>query len=125
MSAILDAKALIKTVPQIDEVYTYSIPKNIVHDTTKTIALLREVQIQADEEGNNSFNAIDTQLQLQIFLKLDVDFDTEEFQVNLLRLFEKNEYECYTFGGWMADPDTEQLSNSIYIQKLSYLNREE
>lgn len=122
MSAILDAETLIKDFPHIDDVFTYSIPSSLVADTTKTVALIREIQVQTDEEGNNSFNAIDTQLQIQIFLKKDVDFDTEQFQIDLLRLFEENDYECYTFGGWIADPDTNQLSNSIYIEKLRYLN---
>lgn len=122
MSTILDTKKLLTGFPQIDKVYAYQIPKNAVNNTDKTIALLREVQVQTDEEGNNRFNAINTQLQLQIFLKKDIDFDTEQFQIDLFRLFENNNYECYTFGGWLIDPDTEQLFNSIYIEKLKYTN---
>lgn len=120
MSTILDTKKLLTGFPHIDEVYTYQIPKSAVNTTDKTIALLREVQVQTDEEGNNRFNAINTQLQLQIFLKKDIDFDTEQFQIDLFRLFENNQYECYTFGGFVSDPDTGQLFNSIYVEKLKY-----
>lgn len=120
MSTITDTKKLLTGFPHIDKVYTYQIPDSAVNTTDKTIALLREVQVQTDEEGNNRFNAINTQLQLQIFLKKDIDFDTEQFQIDLFRLFESNQYECYTFGGWVSDPDTGQLFNSIYIEKLKY-----
>lgn len=120
MSTITDTKKLLTGFPHIDKVYTYQIPDSAVKTTDKTIALLREVQVQTDEEGNNRFNAINTQLQLQILLKKDIDFDTEQFQIDLFRLFESNQYECYTFGGWVSDPDTGQLFNSIYIEKLKY-----
>lgn len=123
MSAIQDVEEIIKNnVPQIDRVFLYQIPKAEVPDTTQTVALIREVQVQADEEGNNTFNAISTQLQIQIFLKLDVDFDIEQLQIDLLRLFDNDIYECYSFGGWYADPDTNQLSNSFYVEKLKYVN---
>lgn len=123
MSAIQDVEEIIKNnVPQIDKVFLYQIPKAEVPDTTQTVALIREVQVQADEEGNNTFNAISTQLQIQIFLKLDVDFDIEQLQIDLLRLFDNDIYECYSFGGWYADPDTNQLSNSFYVEKLKYVN---
>ncbi|WP_290033889.1 DUF806 family protein [Ligilactobacillus cholophilus] len=123
MSAITDVEEIIKTnVPQIDKVFTYLIPKAEVSNTSETVALIREVQVQTDEEGNNTFNAISTQLQIQIFLKLDVDFDIEDLQIKLLKLFNNNIYECYSFGGWYADPDTQQLSNSFYIEKLKYVN---
>ena len=120
MSTITDTKKLLTGFPHIDKVYTYQIPDSAVKTTDKTIALLREVQVQTDEEGNNRFNAINTQLQLQILLKKDIDFDTEQFQIDLFRLFESNQYECYTFDGWVSDPDTGQLFNSIYIEKLKY-----
>lgn len=122
MSTILDTKKLLTGFPNIDKVYAYQIPESAVNTTDKTIALLREVQVQTDEEGNNRFNAITTQLQIQIFLKKDIDFDTEQFQIDLFRLFESNNYECYTFGGWISDPDTGQLFNSIYVEKLKYTN---
>lgn len=123
MSAITDVEEIIKNnVPQIDKVFTYLIPKAEVSNTSETVALIREVQVQTDEEGNNTFNAISTQLQVQIFLKLDVDFDIEELQIELLKLFNNDIYECYSFGGWYADPDTNQLSNSFYIEKLKYVN---
>lgn len=122
MSIIRDTAKLLESFPHIDDVSTYLIPESQVNNVDKNIALLREVQIQTDEEGNNRFNAINTQLQLQIFLKKDVDFDTEQFQIDLFRLFEENHYECYTFGGWMADPDTGQLNNSIYLEKMKYTN---
>lgn len=123
MSAITEVEKIIKqNIPQIDKVFTYLIPKAEISNTSETVALIREVQVQTDEEGNNTFNAISTQLQVQIFLKLDVDFDIEELQIELLKLFNNDIYECYSFGGWYADPDTSQLSNSFYIEKLKYVN---
>lgn len=122
MSTINEVAALLENVPHLDKVYVHLIPESEVDTVNKTICLLRNVQVQTEEEANNRFNAINSQIQVQIFLKKDVDFDIEQLQVSLARLFESNHYESYTLGGWVADPDTEQLFNSIYVEKLKYVN---
>lgn len=121
MSAIEEAKAIISKLPQIDLIYLYAIPESKFNDVTHNIALLREVQVETDAEGNNGFNAIATELELQIFFKKPVDFDTEQLQVSLYQLLEQNHYEVNSFGGMVLDPDTSQLTMTVYIQKTKYL----
>lgn len=123
MRAIDELADLLKTLPQIDELYKYSIPQGHLNTTDKTQCLLREVQVTTDNDGNNTFNSYSTELEIQLFFKLNIDFNTEDFQVSLLKALENNHYEVYTFGGMVQDPDTKQLTSTIYVQNLKYINK--
>lgn len=125
MRAIDECKQLISSVPNIDKVYLYAIPKDALDTVNQTQCLLREVQMFTGEDGNNSFNSYSTEIEIQIFFKLDVDFDTEQFQVKLLQLLQQNDYEVYTFGGMVEDPQTKQLTSTIYVQSWKLINKEE
>lgn len=125
MRAIDECKQLMSNVPNIDKVYVYAIPKSALDTVDQTQCLLREVQMFTGEDGNNSFNSYSTEIEIQIFFKLDVDFDTEQFQVKLLQLLQQNDYEVYTFGGMVEDPQTKQLTSTIYVQSWKLINKEE
>lgn len=125
MRAIDECKQLMSSVPNIDKVYMYAIPKDALDTVDQTQCLLREVQMFTGEDGNNSFNSYSTEIEIQIFFKLDVDFDTEQFQVKLLQLLQQNDYEVYTFGGMVEDPQTKQLTSTIYVQSWKLINKEE
>lgn len=123
MSCIEDTKKLLTGFPFIDDIFLYNIPEKEITKTNRTQLLLREIQIETDEEGNNDFNAINTELELQIFFKLDMeaDFDMECFQTQLLKLLTKNHYTVNSLGGALYDPDTKQLTMTWFIEHLSYL----
>lgn len=125
MRAIDECKQLMSNVPNIDKVYLYAIPKDALDTVDQTQCLLREVQMFTGEDGNNSFNSYSTEIEIQIFFKFDVDFDTEQFQVKLLQLLQQNDYEVYTFGGMVEDPQTKQLTSTIYVQSWKLINKEE
>lgn len=125
MRAIDECKQLITNFPNIDKVYLYAIPKDELDTVDETQCLLREVQMFTGEDGNNSFNSYSTEIEIQIFFKLNIDFDTEQFQVKLLQLFQQNDYEVYTFGGMVEDPQTKQLTSTIYVQSWKLINKEE
>lgn len=69
MSCIEDTKALLKGTKYIDDIYLYNIPETQLEVTDRTQMLLREIQIDTDDEGNNEFFAVTTELELQIFSK--------------------------------------------------------
>ena len=114
-STIQDTKNLIKNFPHIDQVYIDYIPNNVINQTNVTQCLLREVDITTAEEGNNTFNAVTTELELQIFFKKHIDFDTENFEIKLLKLLTDNQYTVSSLGGKVYDPDNEQLTMTWYV----------
>lgn len=122
MSCIEDTKALLKGTKYIDDIYLYNIPETQLEVTDRTQMLLREIQIDTDDEGNNEFFAVTTELELQIFFKKEFDdgFDMEQFQTSLLKLLTDNYYTVNSLGGALYDPDTKQLTMTWFIEKLSY-----
>lgn len=122
MSCIEDTKALLKGTEYIDDIYLYNIPETQLEVTDRTQMLLREIQIDTDDEGNNEFFAVTTELELQIFFKKEFDdgFDMEQFQTSLLKLLTDNHYTVNSLGGALYDPDTKQLTMTWFIEKLSY-----
>lgn len=123
MSCIADTKRLLANFPDINEIYLYHIPDSKVNDVDSTILLLREIQIETEEEGNNDFFATNIELQLQIFFKQNFDdgFDMQQFQTKLLKLLVKNGYTVNSLGGAMYDPDTKQYTLTWYIEKMNYI----
>lgn len=122
MSCIEDTKALLKGTKYIDDIYLYNIPETQLEVTDRTQMLLREIQINTDDEGNNEFFAVTTELELQIFFKKEFDdgFDMEQFQTSLLKLLTDNHYTVNSLGGALYDPDTKQLTMTWFIEKTSY-----
>ena len=122
MSCIEDTKALLKGTKYIDDIYLYNIPETQLEVTDRTQMLLREIQMDTDDEGNNEFFAVTTELELQIFFKKEFDdgFDMEQFQASLLKLLTDNHYTVNSLGGALYDPDTKQLTMTWFIEKLSY-----
>lgn len=122
MSCIEDTKALLEGTKYIDDIYLYNIPETQLEVTDRTQMLLREIQIDTDDEGNNEFFAVTTELELQIFFKKEFDdgFDMEQFQTSLLKLLTDNHYTVSSLGGALYDPDTKQLTMTWFIEKLSY-----
>lgn len=122
MSCIEDTKALLKGTKYIDDIYLYNIPETQLEVTDRTQMLLREIQIDTDDEGNNEFFAVATELELQIFFKKEFDdgFDMEQFQTSLLKLLTDNHYTVNSLGGALYDPDTKQLTMTWFIEKTSY-----
>lgn len=122
MSCIEDTKALLEGTKYIDDIYLYNIPETQLEVTDRTQMLLREIQIDTDDEGNNEFFAVTTELELQIFFKKEFDdgFDMEQFQTSLLKSLTDNHYTVNSLGGALYDPDTKQLTMTWFIEKLSY-----
>ena len=91
MLATVKLKELIegKGFGEISEVYANNLPKELEENTDKTIVLLTESNPSLDLSGNNTFFRKIERVEIQIFYKLDIDFDIEAFEMELIK-FLKN-----------------------------------
>lgn len=102
-------------LPHIDNVYTLNLPKEVQDNVTETIVLIQDVNSQPDIGGNESFYAYDTQIELQIFYKRDLDFDPEELEIPLLQLFKTNYWQINQIKSHVVDPDSFQVTATFYL----------
>lgn len=117
MLATLTLKELIsgKEFSEISEIYVNNLPKEIQENTDKTIMLLRESGTFLDMFGNDSFFGKTNQIEVQIFYKLDVDFDLEEFETILMKFLVSEHYRITDARGHTLDPDTLQMTAVFYV----------
>lgn len=101
--------------PQIDKVYTLNLPKEAQENVDDTIVLIQDVNSQPDIGGNDGFYAYDTQIELQIFYKRDLDFDPEELEIPLLQLFKTNYWQINQIKSHVVDPDSFQVTATFYL----------
>jgi len=117
MLATLTLKELIsgKEFSEISEIYVNNLPKEIQENTDKTIMLLRESGTFLDMFGNDSFFGKTNQIEVQIFYKLDVDFDLEEFETRLMKFLVSEHYRITDVREYTLDPDTLQMTAVFYV----------
>lgn len=101
--------------PQIDTIYTLNLPKEAQENVEDTIVLIQDVNSQPDIGGNETFYAYDTQIELQIFYKQDLDFDPESLEIPLLQLFKQNYWQINQVKSHVVDPDSFQLTATFYL----------
>lgn len=101
--------------PQIDKIYTLNLPIEAQENVTDTIVLIQDVNSQPDIGGNETFYAYDTQIELQIFYKRDLDFDPEELEIPLLQLFKTNYWQINQIKSHVVDPDSFQVTATFYL----------
>ena len=117
MLATLTLKELIsgKEFSEISEIYVNNLPKEIQENIDKTIMLLRESGTFLDMFGNDSFFGKTNQIEVQIFYKLDVDFDLEEFETRLMKFLVSEHYTITDVREHTLDPDTLQMTAVFYV----------
>ena len=118
MLATLTLKELIsgKEFSEISEIYVNNLPKEIQENTDKTIMLLRESGAFLDMFGNDSFFGKTNQIEVQIFYKLDIDFDLDEFETRLMKWLVSERYKITDIREHSIDPDTLQLTAVFYVE---------
>lgn len=126
MLATLTLKELIsgKEFSEISEIYVNNLPKEIQENTDKTIMLLRESGAFLHMFGNDSFFGKTNQIEVQIFYKLDVDFDLEEFETRLMKFLVSEHYKITDIREHSIDPDTLQLTAVFYVEGEKILKGE-
>lgn len=117
MLATVKLKELIegKGFDEISEVYANNLPKELEKNTDKTIVLLTESNPSLDLSGNNTFFGKTERVEIQIFYKLDIDFDIEAFEMKLLKFLKSEQYSIIDMREHSIDPDTLQLTAVFYV----------
>lgn len=123
MLAVNEAKKLIDDahVSGIDQVYTFNIPTELVSNTDLTLIRLSEANEKPTLWGNNDFNALNREIEVQIFYKQDPEVDPEVLESQLLKLFIKNGWDLGEIHGHTFDPETNQLTCTFYIYNMKFL----
>ncbi len=117
MLATVKLKELIdgKGFGEISEVYANNLPKELEENTDKTIVLLTESNPSLDLSGNNTFFRKIDRVEVQIFYKLDIDFDIEAFEIELLKFITSEHYSITDIREHSIDPDTLQLTAVFFV----------
>ena len=115
--ATLELKNLIdgKEFGEISEVYANNLPKEVQENTDKTIVLLQESDAFLGMFGNDSFFGNTNQIEVQIFYKLDIDFDLDEFETRLMKFLVSEHYKITDIREHTLDPDTLQMTAVFYV----------
>lgn len=117
MLATVKLKELIdgKGFGEISEVYANNLPKELEDNTDKTIVLLTESNPSLDLSGNNTFFKKIDRVEVQIFYKLDIDFDIEAFEMELIKFLKSEHYSIIDIREHSIDPDTLQLTAVFFV----------
>ncbi|ARU13540.1 tail component [Streptococcus phage P7134] len=117
MLATVKLKELIegKGFGEISEVYANNLPKELEDNTDKTIVLLTESNPSLDLSGNNTFFKKIDRVEVQIFYKLDIDFDIEAFEMELIKFLKSEHYSITDIREHSIDPDTLQLTAVFFV----------
>ena len=74
--------------------------------------------------GNDSFFGKTNQIEVQIFYKLDIDFDLDEFETRLMKFLVSEHYKITDIREHSIDPDTYQLTGVFYVEREKILKGE-
>ena len=127
MLATLEMKKLLdeSQLSEVQRVYTSNLPKEVQDNTDETIVLVTDVNSELGLNGNNTFNSVRRQVEIQIFYKLDIDFDIDSFEVQLMKLLKSNHWSILDIRGHSVDPDTLQMTSVIYAEQTKILTQGE
>lgn len=120
MLAVLEAKKMIEdaNVDGIDQVYAFNIPAEMVENVDQTVVLITDANTSPSVYGSNDFNALDRNIEIQVFYKKDLDFDPETIEVKLYKIFTSDYWSVGENHGHTIDPDTQQITTTFYVNNL-------
>ena len=124
MSAVMDAQKILQSsgLEQLELIYASNIPKEMQNNTDKTIVLITDVGMRLDLDGNDTFHGAEREVEIQLFYKLDIDFDLDSFEFALLKLFRNNHWSIADIREHTVDPDTLQVTWVFYVVEHKILN---
>ena len=96
---------------------TTNIEPEFIDDTSKTVVLITESDFQPGHYANATFKFMLVGCEIQIFYKKSVDFDIASAEIELQRFFIANGWQVEISREHDYDPDTGQLTKTIYIDK--------
>ena len=123
MSASGDLKKLIESYNYefVNGIFTIKIPDEEISTIDKTDILITEAIMENNDYANNTFNSIIQTLEVQVFYSLYVEFDTEEFEIDLMKRLEKDNWLAVRTDPHIIDPDTNQTVKLFYFERVKYL----
>lgn len=123
MSASGDLKKLIESYNYkfVDDIYTVKIPDEEISTIDKTDVLITEAIMENNDYANNTFNSIIQTLEVQVFYSLYAEFDTEEFEIDLMKRLESDNWLAVRTDPHIIDPDTNQTVKLFYFERVKYL----
>lgn len=123
MSASGDLKKLIESYNYefVNGIFTIKIPDEEISTIDKTDILITEAMMENNDYANNTFNSIIQTLEVQVFYSLYVEFDTEEFEIDLMKRLEKDNWLAVRTDPHIIDPDTNQTVKLFYFERVKYL----
>jgi hypothetical protein len=127
MLATLEMKKLLdeSQLSEVQRVYTSNLPKEEQDNVDETIVLVTDANSELGLSGNNTFHLIRRQVEIQIFYKLEIDFDIDSFEVRLMKLLKSNHWSILDIRGRTVDPDTLQMTSVIYAEQTKILTQGE
>lgn len=127
MLATLEMKKLLdeSQLSEVQRVYTSNLPKEEQDNVDDTIVLVTDANSELGLNGNNTFHLVRRQIEIQIFYKLDIDFDIDSFEVRLMKLLKSNHWSILDIRGRTVDPDTLQMTTVIYAEQTKILTQGE
>jgi hypothetical protein len=127
MLATLEMKKLLdgSQLSEVQRVYTSNLPKEEQDNVGETIVLVTDANSELGLSGNNTFHLVRRQVEIQIFYKLDIDFDIDNFEVQLMKLLKSNHWSILDIRGRTVDPDTLQMTSVIYAEQTKILTQGE
>lgn len=118
MAATVNLKEIIenKHYDWIDAIFVNLFPVEMQGATEKTVAIITESDEQPTDWGNDTFNSISNELEVEIFYSDDFRFDMQKAEVTLMKDLEKEGYRISNSRSHFVDPDTGQIVKTIYVQ---------
>ncbi|MCE6032049.1 DUF806 family protein [Lactiplantibacillus pentosus] len=107
----------------LDKVYLNEIPNEDLDNTTSTVMLLQETDSSPAYLANNTFKGLAMGVEIQIFYKVDLadDFNPLEAEIALMKSLKKAGWLIVSSQHHTTDPDTNQVTKTIYVTKNEML----
>lgn len=123
MLAVKEAKQLLDNakIDGIDNVYTVNIPKDVDDATNKTIVLLTDASTNPTLYGSDDFNALNRNIEVQVFYALDPKYDPEMIDLKLYKTFQHAGWDLGQNHGHTYDPYTNQLTSTFYVENFEII----
>lgn len=123
MLAVKEAKQLLDNakIDGIDNVYTVNIPKDVDDATNKTIVLLTDASTTPTLYGSDDFNALNRNIEVQVFYALDPKYDPEMIDLKLYKTFQHAGWDFGQNHGHTYDPYTNQLTSTFYVENFEII----
>lgn len=127
MLAVIEAKKVLENggYSEIDHIFVNKVPEKVIRELekfpAKTVVRISEVNDTPFDYGNDDFLSIERTVQVQIFYAEDFSKSVDDFEVQIMKLFQKNNWRVTESKPHYLDPDTEQSIKVFYFTKIKFL----